>query len=61
MPEKKRVYESSLVVPMKLKAAPAKAPAPGPEKRNRSAQQPRKTSPEMIAVVLRLIEYFENN
>jgi hypothetical protein len=62
MPEKKYVYESSMSATLKLKPATVKAPSLAMEKKQpRAGQLTRKATPEMLAIVLRLIEYFENN
>jgi hypothetical protein len=62
MPEKGHIYETNMVSMMKLKAPSGDTPSPMPEKKwRRSFQKPRKSTPEMIAIVLRLIAYFENS
>jgi|GEM_PF-3470471 len=62
MPEKKHVYEANTITTLKLKTATENTPSSLPDtKRYRRAQTPRKSTPEMIAIVLRLIEYFENS
>jgi hypothetical protein len=62
MPEKGHVYETNVVTMLKLKTPSVDMPSPMPEKKwRRAVQKPQKSTPEMIAIVLRLIEYFENS
>ncbi|MCJ7584110.1 MAG: hypothetical protein MUO30_05010 [Anaerolineales bacterium] len=62
MLEKGLVYETNVVTMLKLKTTSGDKPSAKPEKKWRRAVQKQQTStPEMIAIVLRLIEYFENS
>ncbi len=62
MPEKGRVYEAKVTTHLTLKTPADETPSPRTEKRwQRPAQKRQKSSQEMIGIVLRLIEYFENN
>lgn len=62
MPEKGRVYEAKVFTQLTLQTASDKTPSPRTEKRwQRPAQKPHKSTQKIIGVVLRLIEYFENN
>jgi hypothetical protein len=46
---------------LKLKTPSGNTPSPMPEKKwRRVVQKPQKSTPEIIAIVHRLIEYFEN-
>ncbi|MBA4380652.1 MAG: hypothetical protein C0393_08270 [Anaerolinea sp.] len=61
MPEKGRVYEAQVITQLTLKTAASETPSPRTEKRwQRPAQKSQKSKQEMIGIVLRLIEYFEN-
>ncbi len=62
MPEKRHVYETNVITTLKLKTSSGDTPSLMSEKKwRRAVQKPQKSTPEMIAIVLRLIEYFENN
>jgi len=62
MPEKGHFYETNMVTMLKLKTPSGDTPSPMPEKKwRRAVQKPQKSTPEMIAIVHRLIEYFENS
>jgi len=62
MPEKGLVFETNVVTMLNLKTPSGEKPSPMPEKKWRRAfQKQQKSTPEMIAIVLRLIEYFENS
>ena len=62
MPEKGYVYETNVITTLKLKTPSGDMPSPMSEKKwRRAVQKPQRYTPEMIALVLRLIKYFENN
>ncbi len=61
MPEKGCVYEAQIITQLTLKTATDETPAPMTKKSwQRPAQKQQKSTQEMIGIVLRLIEYFEN-
>ncbi len=62
MPEKGRVYEAKVSTQLTLQAASDETSSLRTEKRwQRPAQKPQKSIRKMIGIVLRLIEYFEDN
>jgi len=62
MSEKRFTYESNVVAPLKIKTISNGTPPFHMEKkRRRTFLKPEKSNSEMIAIVLRLIEYFENH
>jgi hypothetical protein len=62
MPENGLFYETKVITMLKLKTPSGKTPSSMPEKKwRRAVQKQQKSTPEMIAIVLRLIEYFENS
>jgi len=62
MHEKAHIYESTPFTTLKPKAPANGAPAQAMDKKwRRTGQKPQKNTQEMIAIVLRLIEYFENS